>query len=156
MPQTDTVLIVEDSRADRLRFRSLLEMKGRNFKFAWNAEQIKVPEPKEIIEIIKKLKPSLLLLDIAWKKEDDIRLEKLIFEEKEEIEKIIENESISGFDLLNMLKKEHNSKELFSTIVTTRYIPAVACGLRAYVQKYKYVVDLIHKWRDEKKLLDKL
>ena len=105
------VLVVEDTRPDRLRFRSILEMVGADFCFAWNAEEQKVPEVDEIIILIEKVNPSILLLDLSWTIDDDRILQKLLFKDKHEIEKIKEGIEkgnshynvknwISGFRLL--------------------------------------------------------
>jgi CheY-like chemotaxis protein len=163
------VLVVEDSRSDRLRFRSILEMIGTDFCFAWNAKEQEVPDIDEILKLIEKINPTVLLLDLAWTTEDDRILQKLLFLDIDEIEglkKLIEagnynsNEKnwISGFRLLEKIKKEKAKDHIqrLKIIVTTQYIPAVAFGLRKYLLKEfhsYFFINVIHKWQDEEKLM---
>jgi len=162
------VLVVEDSRPDRFRFRSILEMIGTDFNFAWNAKTQKVPEIDEIIILIEKVNPSILLLDLSWTIDDDRLLQKLLFKDKHEIEEIkqgIEKGNshynlkkwISGFRLLEKIKSEQESKQFkdLKIFVTTQYVPPVAYGLIKYLrEEYHSVIKvIIHKWRDEKKLM---
>ena len=135
-----SLLIVEDSRPDRLRFRSIFEMKGLDFQFAWDAEKQKVPDADEIIKRIYHKPPTDLLLDMAWTTDDDILCQELLFRDKGEIKEIIKKREedsdkkkwISGFMLLEGMRKEHEGlikNNTLRIIVTTQYMPAVAHGL---------------------------
>jgi CheY-like chemotaxis protein len=168
------ILAVEDSTPDRLRLRSLFEMSGNPFCFAWNSELIAIPKVDEVMNILNLVKPETLILDLSWTVEDDIRMKKMIFKDIREIEDFIEREKkntrtedhlISGFRLLNKLEAECDNNKLPSKIfITTQYIPPVAFGLKHYiVEKYKKLfnrdditMEIFHKWRDEKKIRESL
>lgn len=159
------VLVVEDSRPDRLRFRSILEMAGADFNFAWDARNQEVPGVDEIMGLIKvELKPSILFLDLAWTIDDDRILQRLLFKSLEEIEGLrisLENENsddiercwFSGYRLLEKLRREEDLN--LKIYVTTQYVPPVAYGLREYLwNEFSTTITLIlHKWRHEKRLM---
>lgn len=162
------VMVIEDSRPDRFRFRSILEMGGADFCFAWNAKEQKVPEIDEITILIEKVNPSILLLDLSWTIDDDRLLQKLLFKDKHEIEEIkqgIEKGDnhynsknwISGLRLLERIKNEQKKTHFndLKIFITTQYVPPVAYGLIKYLrEEFSPVIDgIIHKWRDEKKLM---
>ena len=163
--RTMKVLVVEDSRPDRLRFRSILELMGVEFCFAWDAKKQKVPDVFEIMKLIRdKIKPSTLLLDLAWTVQDDRLLQELLFLNKKEIEEYMiekgnDNSNghtwISGFRLLNELKNVQENELIrnLRVIITTQYIPPVAYGLRRYLcEEFPFIIRIIHKWREEKDL----
>lgn len=158
-------MVIEDSSPDRLRFRSILDMMGKTFCFAWEAKNQKIPDVETVFKLIKKFKPDFLTLDLAWTKNDDILLSELVFCDSQEIsEKKMQVQNhkhdanikkwISGFRLLDKLESTNEEKEI-QIIITTQYIPPVAFGLKEYIHNnFKRNAKIFHKWRDEQKLID--
>ena len=120
------VLIMEDSKPDRLRMRMLLGTLGVPFKFAWNSiERSMLPiidenDPnnhetiieennpnnhKTIFKLMEKIKPEKLVIDLAWTTNDEKNLSKLCFLNEEEIIKERKENDSKEND-----SKENNSK----------------------------------------------
>jgi len=165
------VLIMEDSKPDRLRMRMLLGTLGVPFKFAWNSiERSMLPiidennpnnhetiidennpnNHKTIFKLMEKIKPEKLVIDLAWTTNDEKNLSKLCFLDKEEI--IKENDSkghewISGISFIEKLNEKKDSKDyefiknINNLIIVTQFAQPITIGLNAYL---KSILD--EKW----------
>ena len=163
------VMIIEDSSPDRFRFRSILDMMGKTFCFAWEAKGQRIPRVKKVFKLMEEFKPDFLIVDLAWEKEDDILLNELIFCDSQEInlkKDLVQKGKhpanikkwISGFRLLEKLASHtwEQEKKIF-IIITTQYIPPAAFGLKEYIHtnfKNANILQVIHKWRDEQNLIN--
>lgn len=158
LDNTKNVMVVEDSRTDRQRIRMLLKHTGLSFCFAWNAREKKVPNTTGLCKMLKKYQPSILLLDLALHPKEETVLKEMIFSEK-----IGEHSITSAFELIEVLsEKKANDKNKYinclqELIVITQFIPPVAYGLTAYLENLfaecSFRFTIIHKWREEMKLL---
>jgi hypothetical protein len=161
-------IIVEDSQPDRIRMRLLLDALSLNYKFAWNAEINKVIEIDKIIGMLKKYQPTRLLIDMAWTVEDDRKITKLCFKDKDQIKQMdrkTENGNtkniISGFELINELVDAYKNNEeymnnLRKLVIVSKYILPVSYGLKAYIKElvdpmYTVSPSFVTKWSEEQR-----
>ena len=169
-------LIIEDTDSDRTRMRILLDSTGVSYKFAWTAEKKEVISIDEIIKILKKYSPKILVIDLAWTIEDDKRIATLKFKDFKQIEseknKFDEQQKsdknkktwISGIELIDRLVYEYNKEgdikeaeylwEMKKIVIISKYIRPISYGLWEYL--YKKLDQLpasqsfVTKWMDEK------
>ena len=174
------VLIMEDSKPDRLRMRMLLGTLGVPFKFAWNSttrsmlpiiDEDNPNNHKTIFKLMEKIKPEKLVIDLAWTTNDEKNLSKLCFLDKEEI--IKENDSkghewISGISFIEKLNEKKDSKDyefiknINNLIIVTQFAQPITIGLNAYLKsildekwdRHDYII--VHKWREQHKFLRKI
>ena len=166
MSETSYILVIEDSGPDRLRIRSILEMLNKQFIFAWDADKKQVKSVKEIMARIKQMKPQKIILDMAWTVEDDKKVQELLFGSCKEIADIRDENGnvswISGFELLKQIKDHAETdkfKDMYKDVyIVTQYMPPLAVGMRQFLRNQFNIPpnNIFHKWRDEKKLVDKL
>jgi len=155
------VLVIEDSRPDRYRFRDILSERSYRFAFTWDASKKQMLNACSVMVMINQWQPKTIILDLAWTIQDEKRLERLRFMDFDEI--INEEESFShihSFKLLNAITKKYakNNKIINpQVIIVTQYIFPMTYGIREYIER-KYIqkanmqISIINKWRDEKML----
>ena len=161
-------IIVEDSQPDRIRMRLLLDALSIHYKFAWNAEINKIIEIDQIIGMLKKYQPTRLLVDMTWTVEDDRKITKLCFRDKDQIKRMnrnIETDNtkyiISGFELIDALVDAYNKNEeymykLRKLVIVSKYIHPVSYGLKAYIKElvdpmYTVSTSFVTKWSEERR-----
>jgi len=153
------VLIIEDSRPDRYRFRDILTERGLTFAFTWDARYKQMLDIESIMNIINTCNPSRIILDLAWTIDDERILEKLRFMSCKELhdnEKRIKQ--LNAFQFLDTITEKYkDSGTKFvnpQIIIVTQYIFTVTYGISEYITKH-YIqeanlrITIINKWRQE-------
>jgi putative methionine-R-sulfoxide reductase with GAF domain len=165
--QNSKILVIEDSRPDRLRFRTILYEEGYEYSsyFAWDASKKEVLPVNIIVDFIEEKEISHVVLDLAWNTQDEKTFQDLLWLGIDEIKTTMEEEGFvkpKSFEFIEDFLKECNDKckTVNDLIILSMFITPTACGLKEYIAKQFFefnsrddlYLSFVNKWREEKNL----
>ncbi len=141
------VLIIEDWPEDQRQFELYLEdVPNVSWGFAWNGFREVIPNTEEyILPLMRRCTPDVLLLDLAWTKEDEDRITAMQQLSGETGESEVDLGGFHFLDALGRCRKEHREFEDVYIIVVTQFSrdPIARAALR------KGANEVLRKWESK-------